>query len=260
MCLIVFKYQPTEDNKLILAANRDEYYQREAIRAQFWPKQPNIFGGIDAVAGGSWLSVDTLGRLAALTNIRKPPYKDSTKLSRGFLVKDFLSQQYSATDFIEQLKNGGKEYGLFNLLLLDNTGLWHYSNDTCQVNEVSAGTHGLSNASLNTPWPKLTMSVQAFKNSLASNNADTLKVLSCMQSQVKPADEELPDTGIGLEFERFLSPIFIQGEEYGTRCTTLLTISKSAVNFTEVSYSPVGQISGEVQQKIELQEQTMINQ
>jgi len=250
MCLIVFKYQPTENNKLILAANRDEYYQREAIAAQFWPEQPNIFGGIDAVAGGSWLSIDTSGRLAALTNIRKPPYKDPTKLSRGFLVKDFLSQQYSAADFIKQLKNAGKDYGLFNLLLLDNTGLWHYSNDTCQVNEVSAGTHGLSNATLNTPWPKLTTSVKAMEGSSASNKVDTLKMLSTMQSRVKPADRDLPDTGIGLEFERFLSPIFIQGEEYGTRCTTLLTISNSVINFTEVSYSSLGQISGEVQQRI----------
>ncbi len=252
MCLIVFKYQPDEDNKLVLAANRDEYHQREAIPAKFWPEQPNIFGGIDAVAGGSWLSIDTSGRLAVLTNIRKPPYKDPIKLSRGYLVKDFLSQQYSAADFMKQLKNGGKDYGLFNLLLMDNTGLWHYSNDSCQTNKVLAGTHGLSNASLNTPWPKLTTSVKAFKNSLSSNNVDTLKILSAMQSRAQPADDALPNTGIGLEFERFLSPIFIQGEEYGTRCTTLLTISNSTVNFTEVSYSSAGQISGEVQQKIDL--------
>ena len=252
MCLIVFKYQPDEDNKLVLAANRDEYYQRKAIPAKFWPEQPNIFGGIDAEAGGSWLSVDTSGRLAVLTNIRKPPYKDSTKLSRGYLVKDFLSQQYSVADFIKQLENDGKDYGLFNLLLLDSTGLWHYSNDSCQANKVIAGTHGLSNASLNTPWPKLTTSVKAFENSLVSDHVDTLNVLNTMQSRVKPADDELPDTGIGIEFERFLSPIFIQGEEYGTRCTTLLTISKTEVNFTEVSYSSVGQISGEVQQKINL--------
>lgn len=251
MCLIVFKYQPTEDNKLILVANRDEYYQRESIPAEFWIEQPNIFGGIDAVAGGSWLSVDISGRLAALTNVRKPPYKDPTKLSRGHLVKDFLSQHASAPDFIKQLDNAGKDYGLFNLLLMDNSGLWHYSNDSCEATKVSAGIHGLSNATLDTPWPKLTTSVKAFENSLASNVIDELKLLSTMRSQTKPTDKDLPDTGIGIEFERFLSPIFIQGEEYGTRCTTLLTMNNTAVNFTEVSYSPTGQISGEVQQKID---------
>jgi len=252
MCLILFKYQPNEQQKLVLVANRDEYHQRETLRAGYWPHQPHIFGGIDNVANGSWLSVDTSGRLAALTNIRKPPYKDSSKQSRGHLVRDFLSQQQPAPEFIENLKQRDHEYGLFNLLLMDNTGFWCYSNDSHLAQRVSSGNHGLSNATLDTPWPKLTTSLLEFEKSFASNRLDDLQLIDTMQSQTKPKDKDLPDTGIGLEFERFLSPIFIQGEDYGTRCTTLLTINENAIKFTELSYAPTGKISDEVQQQIEL--------
>ena len=252
MCLIVFNYQPSKRQKLVLVANRDEYHQRETLSARYWPDQPHIFGGIDNVANGSWLSVDTSGRLAALTNIRKPPYKDSSKLSRGHLVRDFLSQPLPAPEFIKNLKQRDNKYGLFNLLLMDNTGLWCYSNDSQQAQPVPPGQHGLSNATLDTPWPKLTTSLQEFKKSLTSNSLDESQLLNVMQSQTKPKDSELPDTGIGLEFERFLSPIFIQGEDYGTRCTTLLTIDENAIKFTELSYAPTGQISNEVRQEIDL--------
>jgi len=250
MCLIIFKYQPGEHYKLILVANRDEYHQRETMPAAYWPHQPHIFGGIDNVAGGSWLSTDTSGRLAALTNVRKPPYRDNTKLSRGHLVRDFLSQQCPAPDFINNLKQRSADYGLFNLLLMDNSGLWHYSNDSLQEEKVSAGIHGLSNATLDTPWPKLATAQAAFEKSLATNKVDHLQLLSTMQSQIKPQDDDLPNTGIGLEFERFLSPIFIQGEDYGTRCTTLLTIDHVSIKFLELSYASSGKINGEVQQKI----------
>lgn len=188
--------------------------------------------------------------MAALTNIRKPPYRDNTKLSRGHLVRDFLSQQLTAPDFISSIEQRSTDYGLFNLLLMDNSGLWHYSNDSQETEKVAAGTHGLSNATLDTPWPKLTTAVGAFEKSLGKNKVDHLQLLSLMQSQIKPQDDELPNTGIELEFERFLSPIFIQGKDYGTRCTTLLTIDQATVKFLELSYAPNGKICGEVKQKI----------
>lgn len=252
MCLILFKYQPDQEDKLILLSNRDEYHRRDSRPAGFWPHHPSIFGGIDQVAGGSWLSTDTSGRLAGLTNIRKPPFENSSKLSRGHLVRDFLSQPLSAVEFISQLKHRSHHYGLFNLLLMDNTGLWHYSNDSHQTTKVSAGFHGLSNATLDSPWPKLISALPAFKQALAKNKINHQELISLMQSQTKPQDEALPNTGISLEFERFLSPIFIQGERYGTRCTTLLTINQTTSHFVEISYSPIGSVTNEVEQKIRL--------
>jgi uncharacterized protein with NRDE domain len=249
---MLLKHQPADHYKLVLIANRDEYHHRETLPAQFWPEQNHIFGGIDCHGGGSWLSVDTSGRMAAVTNIRKPPYVENNKQSRGKLIHDFLSHQQSAPDFLEELIQHDTNYGLFNLILLDKTGLWHYSNDTHQATQIDPGTHGLSNATLNTPWPKLTNALTGFKHSLDKDKVIPLELLGILQSQERPADNELPDTGVGLEFERFLSSIFIQGEEYGTRCTTLLTVDSEALKFLELSYDPAGNIINEVQQKISL--------
>ncbi|ORU89514.1 MAG: hypothetical protein A6F71_00670 [Cycloclasticus sp. symbiont of Poecilosclerida sp. M] len=252
MCLILLKHQPADHYKLILIANRDEYHQRETLPARYWPQQPHIFGGIDCSGGGSWLSVDTAGRLAAVTNVRKPPYVENDKKSRGKIVSDFLSHQQSADEFLNDLTERDSQYGLFNLVLMDKSGLWHYSSDDHQSQKISTGIHGLCNATLDTPWPKLTSGLSGFKQSLDKEKVIPLELLSVLQSQERPNDKDLPDTGVGLEFERFLSSIFIQGEEYGTRCTTLLTIDDEALQFLELSYDPIGNITGEVQQQIAL--------
>jgi|TARA_R110002096_G_scaffold61468_7_gene152770 uncharacterized protein with NRDE domain len=253
MCLLLLKHQPNEQYKLVLLANRDEYHHRLAAQADFWPDHPSIFGGIDLLAGGSWLSVDLTGRLAAITNIRKPPFSRTNKRSRGHLVSDFLTAQQPAAEFLSDLKKKDGLYGLFNLILLDKTGLWHYSNDTHQASPISPGFHGLCNAGLNTPWPKLTQASTQFKQSLKTESIDPIPLLSIMQSQTKPPDALLPNTGIGLDFERFLSSVFIQGDEYGTRCTTLLTIDdKHAMQFIELSYDQQGNINAEVMQEIQL--------
>lgn len=251
MCLILFKHQPTDHYPLILVANRDEYHQRNSQVAGYWEQSPQLFGGIDLVAGGSWLSVDKKGRLATVTNIRKPPFSENTKQSRGSLVYEFLNQDETAYDYLVGLNKHDEDYGLFNLLLFDASGLWHYSNDTHQITAISPGVHGVSNASLNTPWPKLMTAKTSFERSLNSGKVNTLELLSIMQSQTRPSDDLLPKTGISLEFERFLSSIFIQGDDYGTRCTTLLTIDAETVQFLEVSYDQQGQIKHEAREKIE---------
>jgi len=241
MCLILFAYQPSDKYKLVLIANRDESYQREAKPAAFWPQQPHIFGGIDCTEGGSWLSVDTTGRFAAITNVRKPPFTKVNERSRGHIVNDFLSSQQSASKFIDELKQTDTAYGLFNLLLFDASGLWHYSSDSHQAQRITPGIHGLCNASLNTPWPKLTRGCNQLKQQLAQLTLDDNQLLSIMQSTQQASDKELPNTGIGLELERFLSSAFIQGEDYGTRCSTLLTIDhNNSLELTELTYDKNG--------------------
>ena len=251
MCLILFAHHATPQYKLVLIANRDEYHQREAKPADFWQNSPNIFGGIDCTAGGSWLSVDKSGRFAAITNIRKPPFKKTNTLSRGEIISQFLSRQQTAAEFINELKEKDHLYGLFNLLLLDDSGLWHYSSDSQQSQAVPHGIHGLSNASLDTPWPKLARSQAALEQQLSLPLIDESKLLNIMQSTERPSDEELPKTGVSLEFEQFLSSVFIQGDDYGTRCTTLLTIDHSnTMKFTELTYNVEGSESSRVQQII----------
>jgi uncharacterized protein with NRDE domain len=253
MCLILFAYEYSNNYKLVLLSNRDEYHQRPSLQANFWQIDAAIYGGIDKSAGGSWLSVDKQGRLAAITNVRKPPFEADSKQSRGLLIKDFLSQQLPAKDFLEGLKNQDTEYSLFNLLLLDNSGLWYYSNDAHEIQSIGHGIHGLSNASIDTPWPKVSLGCDLLKRTLNSNELKKTDLLNIMRSQDRPLDEQLPHTGVSLEFERLLSPAFIQSDNYGTRCTTLITINyNNLLEFHETSYNPRGQINADITQLIPL--------
>jgi len=253
MCLILFAHEYSKQYKLVLLANRDEYHKRATKKSGAWVNQPHIFGGIDLQAGGSWLSIDKSGRLAAITNVRKPPFGVTNKYSRGLLVSEFLSSDLCANDFLEELKPKSCDYGLFNLLLFDKSGLWHYSNDTGRSQRVERGIHGLCNASLDTPWPKLTTASKQFKQALERDCFEPSKLFGIMQSQVRPLDEELPNTGVSLEFERLLSSVFIKSVGYGTRCSTLITIDyNNVLEFCELSYNAHGDIKSEVSQIIEL--------
>ncbi len=256
MCLILFAYNHLEQYKLVLITNRDEYHHRKAKQADFWLEQPSIFGGIDCVAGGSWLSVDKAGRLAAVTNVRKPPFGQTAKHSRGDLVKDFLSTNLPASDYLAELKSNDGDFGLFNLLLFDDSGLWHYSSDTHQAQLIQKGIHGVSNATLNTPWPKLKNGCECLRQELNSDELNTENLLNILQSQQKPNDSELPNTGVSHEFEQLLSPIFIRNNEYGTRCSTLITIDQhNTLIFHELSYNPEGAIMTKVLQQIKIDSQ-----
>lgn len=253
MCLILFAHEHMKQYKLVLVANRDEYHQRETKKAARWQHQPRIFGGIDCVAGGSWLSVDDSGRLAAVTNVRKPPFGTNYKYSRGLLVSEFLSHNLTARDFMQALTQHRSDYGLFNLILLDDSGLWHYSNDTGVISQVEKGIHGLCNASLNTPWPKLSEGRKHFNYALDHDGFDPCHLFSMMQSQIRAPDEKLPKTGVNLEFERLLSSIFIKNTNYGTRSSTLITIDyNNVLEFCELSYKPCGSIKSQVSQSIPL--------
>jgi len=251
MCLIVFAHQYFSAYKLALLSNRDEYHERATTPAGFWPSHPAIFGGRDEVASGSWLSVDTSGRLAAVTNVRKPPFNTTAEISRGLLVKDFLSQPLGAEEYLSNLKKRDYKYGLFNVLLFDKSGGWHYSNDTRQIQQIDNGIHSLSNASLDTPWPKTRQAVDVLESTKGLIVPEQL--LTNFRSDLQSPDNELPDTGVELELERLLSSVFIKSERYGTRCSTLITIDyKNTLEFHELSYGSEGQVTSSRSQKIDL--------
>ncbi len=253
MCIILFAHQCTNRYKLILLSNRDEYHKRATALASFWPGSPTVFSGWDKEAGGSWLSVDTKNRLAALTNIRKPSFNSPDELSRGLLVRGFLNQSLAAKEYLNNLKAMDNQYALFNLLLFDSSGLWHYSNDTHKIQQVDNGIHGLSNASIDTPWPKLRYGVNALKQLLSRDEVSITdsELLSILQNETKPADNQLPNTGVGMEFERLLSSIFIKSSEYGTRCSTLITLDyDNVLQFQEYSYDFEGKVTAKVSKTI----------
>lgn len=231
MCLVGMRFEP-DRSTLQIAANRDEFHQRPARPASWWADEPTLFGGRDLKAGGTWLAVDRSGRLAAVTNVRKPGAQVPHAKSRGDLPLQFLLGNRSAEAFVKSLDGGA--YGPFNLVLYDGRSLWWTSNQAGPARAVDSGITGLSNAALDTPWPK----VAALKNAMAaSTDADPL--FAALARREVPAGE-LPDTGVGAELERLLAPPFIVSDRYGTRCSTVLTIGPAGVVFEERLFDASG--------------------
>lgn len=236
MCLILFAYQQVPGIRLIALANRDEFYARPTESAHTWPDRNDIIAGKDLQSGGTWLGVTPNGRMAAVTNYRDGLPTEPNTASRGELPIEFLASNLTAQAYIAQLRTKRSDYGGFNLLLLDQTGLWHYCSVTDESSSVKPGVHGLSNHSLNTPWPKVVQGTWDLAQMVDGDvNADRL--LELMYDAQYPEDSDLPDTGVGLDWERTLSPLFIQSPDYGTRSTTLVMVHESGrIEFAEVTH------------------------
>lgn len=248
MCLILFAYQAHPEYPLILLANRDEFFNRPALPAHFWEEEPSLLAGKDLSAGGSWLGITRTGRLSAITNFRAPTESDGAAASRGDLVKDFLIGNQPTTDYLESIQSNNLHYNGFNLLAGDRDSLWYQFHPEGGYEQVPRGFHGLSNARLNSPWPKVRTGIAALKQAIkhptlntSLGTLDEAKLLDILTDQTPAADADLPDTGVGIEMERVLSSRFIhlpQGS-YGTRASTLLSIHKlGKVRFIERTWGP----------------------
>ena len=236
MCLILFQYRQHADYKLIVAANRDEFYGRPAKEAHFWEDHPDILAGRDLQQMGTWLGVTKSGRFAALTNFRDPSLPETGKVSRGALVLDYLASYSPPEHFLTELDP--EAYTGFNVLLGDLDKLYYYSNLEKGIVEVTPGTHGLSNHLLNTPWPKVVKGKSRLENYL--NGAPEVEpdaLFEILRDSEQAADPHLPVSGVGIKFERILSPIFIKTPEYGTRSATVLLVDyDNNVTFAERIY------------------------
>lgn len=237
MCLINFQLGNHQKYKLILAANRDEEYSRPTKEAHYWEDAPHILAGRDLRGMGTWLGVTKGGKIAALTNIRnKEELLGSYQKSRGELVSDFLNCSLSAPEYLENIKIQSNDYAGFNLLLGDVDGLYYMNNYDKESIRVENGIHGLSNHHLNTPWPK----VECGKNNLeeiTSNHFSIEDIFSLLRDDKKAAPSALPETGLSKEIESQLSSMFINTEHYGTRCSTVLTVShENHITFSERTY------------------------
>lgn len=235
MCLINFHLYNHPNYKLIIAANRDEFYKRPSAPVGFWNDNPDILAGRDLVGMGTWLGITKSGRIAALTNYRDPEEDSSNKQSRGHIVKDFLESELPAEDFFNQLKNKKGAYSGFNFIAGTPEEFYYYSNIQDNITNVSMGTHGLSNEFLDTPWPKVVKGKQRLAAYVRQNTTiETDPLFDIITDAEEAPDEELPDTGVGLNFERKLSPLFIKTPEYGTRCSTVLLVDRhDQVTFVE---------------------------
>ncbi len=234
MCLILFAWKMHDNYPLILAANRDEFYERPSAPAAFWADAPDLLAGRDLKAGGTWLGITRSGRLAAITNYRDPASLKTEAPSRGHLVSDYLRSRESPEEYLQRLAPRAGRYNGFSLLVGDRSELLFYSNRGEAI-RPAPGIHGMSNHLLDTPWPKVNRGKQALEQLLAGDhNPSPEALLDLLASRSRPPDDRLPDTGVGLEWERVLSPLFIESPAYGTRCSTVLLIDRRGmVTFVE---------------------------
>ncbi|MFG6668569.1 NRDE family protein [Halomonas sp. HNIBRBA4712] len=246
MCLLTFAWYPQSATPLRLAGNRDEFHARPTAPLHYWKDDPRILGGRDLQAGGTWLAANDRGVVAALTNVREPaaPVPDHAP-SRGELIARVLHETDTQGWLEALVEHEAVRFAGFNLLVADNATLWHlhHSSAGTFLARVPPGVHGLSNAHLDTPWPKLV----AVRNALegAGDDWQTATARALFNTDTA-ADALLPDTGVTHALERRLSAAFILGEEYGTRATTWVSLdAQGRVSMTEQRFGPSGVFEGE---------------
>lgn len=237
MCVIFFSYKQHPLHPLILLANRDEFYDRPTAAAAVWKDFPHIHAGRDLVGGGTWMGVTEGGRFSAVTNYRDPG-EEKRELSRGDLVAEFLKTKVRAEEYLGHVKSRAMQFSGFNLLVGEinssRNELFYFSNQENEIVKVGAGIYGLSNHLLDTPWRKVEKGKEALQNLIKMGEIKKEKLFDLLADRSLAEDDELPDTGIGYEREKLLSSIFIETPIYGTRCSTVLTISREFdVDFEE---------------------------
>jgi uncharacterized protein with NRDE domain len=234
MCLILFAWKMHENFPLVLAANRDEFYERPSAPAAFWEEAPDLLAGRDLREGGTWLGITRKGRLAALTNYRDPKSLKTGAPSRGRLVSDYLRSREIPEAYLHRIAPDADRFNGFNLLVGDPGDLFCFSNRGIRE-RLDPGIYGLSNHLLDTPWPKVERGKSMLKDLLKEQKDPSPEALfALLADRTRPPDDLLPDTGVGLAWERVLSPLFIESPVYGTRSSTALLIDRrGGVTFAE---------------------------
>lgn len=247
MCLVLLALDAHPDYPLVLAANRDEFYERPTAPATFWNDAPGVLAGRDLLAGGTWLGIDRRGRIAAVTNYRQGTREAAAPRSRGHLVSEYLTGDGDGRAHVERVAREAGLYNGFNLICGDPRALHYFSNREGHARALEPGVYGLSNHLLDSPWPKVTAGRSGL-SALLSTTGDELvsRLFELLSDRRQHADELLPRTGVSPEWERLLSSAFIASPEYGTRSSTVVLIGRDGgVTFVERSFGPGGVASGE---------------
>ncbi len=239
MCLILFSYQQHPKYPLIVVANRDEFFERPTEQAHWWKEFPNMLAGKDTIGNGSWFGMSRDGKFSGLTNYRDGFNIKKDAPTRGKLVTNFLTQAVEPKPYLESIAETGHLYNGYNLLTFDGEEIWHYSNINNEITKIEPGTHGLSNALLNSDWPKINQGKARLAELVQAEEFSVEAAFEMMLNENRPADEALPSTGVPIEWERKLSSMCIKTENYGTRCSTvMLWDTEGNVYFEERSYVP----------------------
>ncbi len=245
MCLILFSWDNHPKYKLIVAANRDEFYERPTKSLGLWEEHPEVIAGKDLSAGGTWLGINQNGKFTALTNYRDISSIKDNAPSRGDLTKKFLTENISAEQFYQEVHPTLESYNGFNILNGTPDHLTYFNNQEKTLVTVEPGVYGLSNAFLDTPWPKVSRAKQMFSELIDQNQIYEDDLINFMKDKTPAEDNELPETGLSYEMEKVVSSMFLASEKYGTCCTTVLLVDNDGNGkIIEQSY-PVGGRSDE---------------
>lgn len=224
MCLIVFAWQIVPGIPLVAASNRDEFYSRPAVPATWWEDHPQVYAGRDMQGGGTWMGVTRDGRFAAITNIRAPSEKRPDAPTRGALVANYLTGQAGPEEYVAGISEDAHLFNGFNLLVGDKNKLIWFTNgsvdDDRNGRPLAPGIYGLSNGSLDAPWPKVIRTKAQF-GSLLWQGAPEEAYFEMLSDTTRPSDCRLPRTGVSIEWERILSAVCIESPDYGTRASTV---------------------------------------
>lgn len=235
MCLLFFSYRTTPGYRLVVAANRDEFLSRPTAPLAFLDKEKTILAGRDLLGGGTWLGITAQLKFAAITNYREPALNRTNAPSRGEILMHYLTGKIDAAHYVHSLAESGGRYNGFNLILGDRKELYYYSNRSVGPQLLTPGFFGLSNNLLDVPWPKVVRGKELLRpNMVETDRIDPLQLLDSLADGQRPPDEQLPDTEVGFEWERLLSTIFIDGTDYGTRSSAVITVTdEGEIDFAE---------------------------
>jgi len=229
MCLIALAHRASSRFPFVVAANRDEDYERATHDAHRWSDAPEVVGGKDAVHGGTWLAVRTAGRFAAVTNLRGA---EPRTRSRGFLVRDFVLSDVAVDEYARTIAAVADEYAGFHLLAGDANGELMYIAPEQQT-PLAPGVHAFSNAPAGEEWPKVAVAIAQMQSALAITSVDVL-IDELMRFLATPRGTDSP-----------MSEVFIRGERYGTRSSTVVIATETEIVFAEQSYARGGVMVGE---------------
>jgi uncharacterized protein with NRDE domain len=232
MCLCLFAINESDEFPFILIANRDEYRKRPAAKAAFWDDNSDILAGRDLEGMGTWLGTNKSGKIAFLTNYRHPDFFNRKGPTRGKLVSSFLTSDIDAESYLNGIEKP-EVYNGFNLVVGTAEKLFFYSNVENKIKPIDSGIHGLSNAFLDTSWPKVDDGKTKLKAAIDSSSLSSDSLFSILHDGSFAKEEELPQTGIGPEFEKVLSAKFINTPDYGTVCSTVIKMDRNGTCFFE---------------------------
>ena len=245
VCVLAIARGVHPDYPLVFAGNRDEYHRRAAAAADWWDGYPNIFGGRDLVAGGTWLALNRTGRFAVVTN--RPGLTGAAGVSRGRLVLDFLTADLAPAKAVTQLEKTAATFGGFGLLAGDASELWVIAREgeptAIHANSLADGVHGLSNSPLAIAWPKQQFVANGITDALTASVPDTERLFALL-AQRDPVVANAPGpTG---------TP-FVLGPDFGTRASTVILIHRNGeTRFIERRFDAAGRLSGETDSRFEV--------